>query len=161
MQAQIVKSNLERAKKQGVRLKKAKQQLSSVMPLDVKRFDPDQMDDQILLQLDGFRARFSDYQDLIGHVMFKLVCQLDQDETVTLPLSTRERQQLMEKKRLIDLQVWQILREIRNSFTHDYPGQDEEKALILNQAWSGADSLLAIGTAIESYLEKVMADEAD
>lgn len=158
MNKAIVSSNLERSKKLGVRLSKAKTQLAAIMPLDLKSFDPDKFDDQLLLQLDGFRARFSDYQDLMGQVMFKLVCQVDQDETPAVVLSTRERQQLMAKKRLIDIDDWQTLREIRNSFTHDYPDQHEEKAMILNQAWLAVDSLLAIGQAIEAYLEKVLAE---
>lgn len=37
--------------------------------------------------------------------MFKLVCQVDQDETPAVVLSTRERQQLMAKKRLISFRV--------------------------------------------------------
>jgi hypothetical protein len=49
------------------------------------------MDPRDALLLDGFRARFSDLQDMPGRTMFKTIAQLDQDEIPELELTTRER----------------------------------------------------------------------
>lgn len=71
-----------------LRLESALSQLSEQMPLDVECFNPDNMDDTFLLQLDGFRARFSDLQDYMGHTFIPMITKLDEDESAANPLST-------------------------------------------------------------------------
>ncbi len=139
--------------KLSVRLQDAQVALQNNMPLNVETFDPDVNDNGFLLQLDGFRVRFADLQDILGQVIFPMVCQYDEDETSQHPMSTRERVVLMEKKGLISTQQWKLLREIRNRFTHEYPDEHEEKALLLNQAWENVDTLTHIVNNVESYLK--------
>ncbi len=94
----ILQINLARMIKLSERLRDAKVALQNNMPLNVAMFNPDSKDSGFLLQLDGFRVRFADLQDILGQVIFPMVCQYDEDETTQYPLSTRERIVLMEKK---------------------------------------------------------------
>jgi hypothetical protein len=148
-------SNLNSLKKLSKRLESALSQLVDEMPLDVDSFDPDTVDDTFLLKLDGFRARYSDLQDFIGHTVFPMICKLDEDETAAMPLSTRERQVLMERKGIIVLSDWQQLREIRNGFAHDYPDEHIEKAILLNAAWQSSSALVAIAQKAINYIQRV------
>lgn len=138
-----------------LRLESALSQLSEQMPLDVECFNPDNMDDTFLLQLDGFRARFSDLQDYMGHTIFPMICKLDEDESPAMPLSTRERNVLMERKGIFELTQWQKLREIRNGFAHEYPDEHIEKALLLNAAWQMSERLITIAQSALNYVERM------
>lgn len=138
-----------------LRLESALSQLSEQMPLDVECFNPDNMDDTFLLQLDGFRARFSDLQDYMGHTFIPMITKLDEDESAANPLSTRERNMLMERKGIFELTQWQKLREIRNGFAHEYPDEHIEKALLLNAAWQMSERLIAIAQSALNYVERM------
>lgn len=138
-----------------LRLESALSQLSEQMPLDVECFNPDNMDDTFLLQLDGFRARFSDLQDYMGHTFIPMITKLDEDESAANPLSTRERNVLMERKGIFELTQWQKLREIRNGFAHEYPDEHIEKALLLNAAWQMSERLIAIAQSALNYVKRM------
>jgi len=144
----------KRVQKMTRQLVVAQEQLSVVMPLDVKIFAPDSLRPGELLFLDGFRQRFSDLQDLLGKSMFKAITLMDQDEAPGNELSTRERLVLMEKRGLIDRKKWQRIREIRNAFAHDYPDQHEEKARSYNAAWECSRYLIEIVDNIGRYIAK-------
>jgi hypothetical protein len=151
----ITANNLDRLQALLNRLDSACKQLSDDMPLDVEHFAPNTIDDAFLLKLDGFRARYSDLQDFIGHTIFPMICKLDEDESAAMPLSTRERQVLMERKGIIVLSDWQQLREIRNGFAHDYPDEHIEKAVLLNAAWQSSSDLIAIAHKATTYIQRV------
>lgn len=102
--------------------------------------------------LDGFRARFSDLQDMLGRTMFKTIALLDEDEMSGIEMTTRERIALMEKRGLLDGDRWQDIREVRNSFAHEYPDEDAEKAANLNAAWQHAPVVLSVSHAVAEYL---------
>lgn len=138
-----------------LRLESALSQLSEQMPLDVECFNPDNMDDTFLLQLDGFRARFSDLQDYMGHTFIPMITKLDEDESAANPLSTRDRNVLMERKGIFELTQWQKLREIRNGFAHEYPDEHIEKALLLNAAWQMSERLIAIAQSALNYVKRM------
>lgn len=152
MDTEILQNNIERMQKLATRLQDSVDRLDSFMPLDHKEFDPDQFDSDSLLFLDAFRVRFSDLQDVIGQTMFYMVTLYDQDETPAQRLSTRQRIGLMERKGLIDANEWIELREIRNSFTHEYPGESVEKAEALNAAWKLSSGLIQVNEKIKAYL---------
>ncbi|MCF7970361.1 MAG: hypothetical protein K9L22_04260 [Methylococcaceae bacterium] len=153
MDYDITLSNAKRLRKLVEKLESACLLLSDTMPLVVDKFNPDEFPDMVLLQLDGFRVRFADLQDLLGHVIFPMITRFDEDESAVHPLSTRERQVLMEKKGLIQLDKWKALREIRNNFMHEYPEEHEEKAMLLNKAWESSKELSMIAKNILTYLQ--------
>ncbi len=152
MDTDILNQNIERMQKLAARLQYSATRLDSFMPLDPEEFDPEQFDSDGLLFLDAFRVRFCDLQDMIGQTMFYWVNRYDLDETPSRRLSTRERIALMERKGLIDADEWNELREIRNSFTHEYPDKSAEKAEALNSAWYRFSRLIEISEKIKAYL---------
>jgi len=154
MDRRIAKQNLIRSQRAATALEEAVRELESLFPLDLDTFDPDAMEARDTLLLDGFRARYSSLQDLIGTTLFKTVVRLDEDETPERPLTTRERVALMEKRGILEQEQWRELREIRNQFAHEYPDQHQEKALNLNTAWEAVQPLLAIARKIAVYLEE-------
>ena len=125
-----------------------------LLPLDVSQFNPQDLSSSHSLYLDGFRARFADLQDMLGKVMFQSIARLDEDESPGLELSTRERVVLMEKRGILDLLKWQDVREVRNSFAHDYPDQHKQKAENFNAALEYSAYLLVVVKNIEEYLQQ-------
>jgi len=81
-----------------------------------------------------------------------LIMYIDEEESTSMRLPTRERINLMEKKNLIDSNFWRELREIRNNFAHEYPDEHKEKADNLNVAWNNTPDFIALCQNIEDYL---------
>lgn len=54
-----------------------------------------------------------------------------------------------------------LVLEIRNSFSHDYPDAEQERALTLNRAWQTAPALLQVVLAAEQYLQQLGALTGD
>ena len=154
MDANILGLTIQRMNRLAERLDQAIEQLRDTLPLDPETFDPDHLAPTIGLLLDGFRARFSDLQDHIGRAVFKAVAQMDEDEMPGQELTTRERIVLMEKRRLINAETWKDIREVRNSFAHEYPEQHSEKAAHLNAAWDYSPTLLSITETISHYANR-------
>lgn len=151
MDISIFRLNIRRMNKLAARLKQAMEQLDRLMPLEPADFDPEQLDPGESLFLDGFRARFSDLQDMLGRTIFKSIAWMDEDELPGSELTTRERIALMEKRGLIDADRWKDLREVRNRFAHEYPDQHQEKAVNLNAAWEYAPELLETARKVTRY----------
>ncbi len=151
----ILVINAQRLHKLVMRLQSARSLLNDNLPLTADAFDPETLPDNFLLQLDGFRARFSDLQDYMGHTFIPMITKLDEDESAANPLSTRERNMLMERKGIFELTQWQKLREIRNGFAHEYPDEHIEKALLLNAAWQMSEPLIAIAQSALNYVERM------
>jgi len=152
MDKRIAAINLDRIQRLALGLEQAVDHLQRLFPLQEACFDSTSVSAADLLAIDGFRARFSDMQDMLGRTMFKTVAQLDEDETPGGSMTTRERIVLMEKRGLIDGRQWQDIREVRNNFAHDYPDEPAEKAANLNAAWRYAPVLLTITQLIVDYL---------
>jgi hypothetical protein len=149
--AEIYCSNLERMNALARQLRAAMDLLAPIMPLREQDFDADKLEPTTSLALDGFRARFSDLQDMLGKSMFKSLARMDQEETPENELSTRERMMLMEKRGILDVERWNQAREIRNAFTHDYPDHPAEKAANYNAAWEYSHYLLEVVANIQRY----------
>ncbi len=145
--------NLKRMDALAGQLRSALDLLAPQMPLDEQNFDPQKLEPATSLALDGFRARFSDLQDMLGKSMFKSLARMDQEESPVNELSTRERLMLMEKRGIIDADRWNQAREIRNAFTHDYPDRHAEKAANHNAAWESSGYLLEVVSNIHRYAD--------
>jgi hypothetical protein len=152
MDKRIAKANLARLDRLVQGLESAITQLGTLFPLQPDLFSPQQLGPRDSLLLDGFRARFSDLQDMLGRTMFKTIALLDEDEMPDLEMTTKERIALMEKRGLLEGDTWQDIREVRNNFAHEYPDADAEKAANLNAAWQHAPVLLSVALAVTDYL---------
>ncbi len=152
MDRRIAEANLKRLGRLVKGVEDAVQEVSRLFPLDPNTFSPEEIVPRDTLLLDGFRARFSDLQYMLGRTMFKTVAQLDEDERPGAELTTRERTVLMEKRGLLSVEQWQEIREVRNRFAHEYPDQHAEKAVNLNAAWTDVPVLISVAQGVERYL---------
>jgi hypothetical protein len=155
MNKEIFCSNFQRMQRLAALLTSALEELDDrkLLPLNASQFHPNELSPSSSLYLDGFRARYSDLQDMLGTAMFQSIARLDEDESLGQELSTRERVVLMEKRGIIDAIKWQDSREIRNSFAHDYPDQHRQKAENFNAAREYSVYLLAVVKNIEQYIQ--------
>ena len=96
---------LDKLQRQRQRLKEALEMVRPWFPLDASLFEGE-MDSAQAMYLDAFRVRFAELQDYLGQRIFRLIALVDQDESPALPLSTRERVQLMERKGLLSRRQW-------------------------------------------------------
>jgi len=151
---------LDKLQRQRQRLKEALEMVRPWFPLDASLFEGE-MDSAQAMYLDAFRARFAELQDYLGQRIFRLIALVDQDESPALPLSTRERVQLMERKGLLSRRQWLALRDLRNDFTHEYPDEAAEKADNLNRAFALAPSLLAVAENAQRYLHDALESAGD
>ena len=156
MNKEIFCSNLQRVKRLAVILASALEELDAhdLLPLETSQFNPQELSPSDSLYLDGFRARFADLQDMLGNVMFQSIARMDEDESPGRELSTRERAVLMEKRGILELLKWQDVREVRNSFAHDYPDQHRQKAENFNAALEYSAYLLVVVKNIEQYVQQ-------
>lgn len=131
------------------RLSSSVKRLSDVFPLSAKQLE--NADDVLLDKLDAFRVRFSDLQDIVGNKLFRGILLLEDEQPGTMI----DILQKMEKRGLLhDVNAWRIMREIRNTFSHDYPESISEKAEALSQALTASTQLLTILDNIQHYLER-------
>ena len=60
----------------------------------------------------------------------------------------------MEKEGILDIDEWQLLRELRNDIAHDYPEELDEKIEKINLFIKRSDDLLRVFDKLEEkYLE--------
>jgi hypothetical protein len=110
-----------------------------------KNINEDDMD-----KLDAFRVRYCDLQDNLGNKTFRTILNLEEEQTG----SNLDILNKMAKRGIITFEEWKELRNIRNLFSHDYPETDEEKAEMLNIAYSGTLKLVKTVDNVIDYMEK-------
>jgi hypothetical protein len=135
-------------------LEQARWVVAPLFPLNAERLVA--LDVQESMLVDAFRARFAELQDYLGQRVFATLARIDEDEDPAHVLSSRERVQLMARKGLLDRRLWQQLRDLRNSFTHEYPDDPAEKVANLNMARSMSPELLAVAEAMAEYLRNAI-----
>lgn len=146
----LFENNWSEAMRTAVRLRSSINRLSHDFPISViglKEADEDLQD-----KIDAFRVRFADLQDCIGHKLFRNLLKLE-DEA---PISMLDVLHMMEKRQIItSSHQWKLLREVRNTFSHDYPESESERAQALNLAWEHAEQLLLILVNLYNYLSSL------
>ncbi len=124
--------------------------LQTAFPLDVNAVNVN--DDDLFDKLDAFRVRFSDLQDCLGHKLFRGLLKLEQEN----PISMIDVLNLIEKRQIFNsASEWKNLREIRNSFSHDYPESEKQRFETLNLAWENTPVLLSILDELLSYSQSI------
>ncbi|RYV02580.1 hypothetical protein SOPP22_08615 [Shewanella sp. OPT22] len=124
--------------------------LETSFPLKMNEVSVD--DDDLFDKLDAFRVRFSDLQDCLGHKLFRGLLKLEQEN----PVSMIDVLNLIEKRRIFSsANDWKNLREIRNSFSHDYPESEKQRFETLNLAWESTPVLLAILDGLLQYSQSI------
>lgn len=98
----------------------------------------EQLDDEALERLDAFRVRYAQLQDMLANRLFRVLLRLE-EETIESMLDVLNA---MEKRGIIaSFDSWKTLRELRNTFMHDYPGNPELRAQALTRAHALASEL--------------------
>ena len=106
------------------RLNSSLARLQVDFPLTGERLTTD--DESLFERLDAFRVRYADLQDAIGNKLFRSILLVLDEKSINMAdtLSKMEKYTV-----LLSVDEWRMMREIRNSFSHDYPDAEQERAL--------------------------------
>ncbi|MCE5293756.1 MAG: hypothetical protein LLF94_03985 [Chlamydiales bacterium] len=122
---------------------------AKLFPLKAEILPTLNLDD--LDKLDAFRVRYCDVQDSLDNKTFRSILMLE-EENVGSNLDILNK---MEKREILrSFEEWKELREIRNLFSHDYPETEEEKAEILNLAYTHTLQLVVTLDRVIEYMKK-------
>ena len=84
--------------------------------------------------------------------MFRRLLRLEQENLVSM----LDALNLIEKRRIFHSACeWNLLREIRNSFSHDYPESSLQRIEALNLAWDNSQRLLSILDRLIAYSSSI------
>ena len=125
------------------------QRISHLIPLDGETLTSLQIED--LDRLDAFRVRLCDLQDSMGSKIFRSLIALE-EEQIGSQLDIINK--MVKKGVLSSFELWKTLRDIRNSFSHDYPDDDNTRAESLTIAYQHTNSLLDVLNSIGHYAHK-------
>jgi hypothetical protein len=152
--AALFVANLGEAKRVGTNLSTSLQRTAHLFPLDGTSLEA--LDDDGKERLDAFRVRFADLQDLLSGKVFRSLLILEEER----PVSQLDVLNAMEKRGIIpSYQEWKRLRDLRNTFMHDYPEHANERAEALSLAVEGARQLLAVLNGVGKYAEHIIGPE--
>jgi len=97
--------------------------------------------------------RFSKLQDLMGRKIFKEF--LEFIGISTIDLSFFDILKELEKEKILNIDSWQELRELRNDIAHDYPDEFDEKIQKINLFIKKSNELLEIFDKLESKYNEI------
>ena len=132
------------------RLQWAMQQLQIVVPFSSERLT--QLTEIELAILDQFSTRFGKLQDAMGAKLFPEVLELTK-EPGDLKAFIDKLYRLEKIGAIPSADEWLLMREIRNSFSHDYPDDLMLQAAMLNKAYEFAAQLLDVFMGIKDFIQ--------
>jgi hypothetical protein len=141
-------ASLDVCKRHADRLNWAISQLSDKFPLTAVTLL--HLSDTELAVLDQFSTRFAKLQDAMGAKLFPAILELTK-EPGNYPAFLDKLNQLEKIGAIESAEQWLILREMRNTFSHDYPDDPVLQVSLLNQALGLAGELLVILQKIEVF----------
>ncbi len=100
--------------------------------------------------IDQFSTRFSKLQDMMGAKLFSDVLELTK-EPGDLDAFVDKLNRLEKIGAIPSANGWLVLREMRNSFSHEYPDDPAIQAALLNKAFVLADKLIAILKGVKIF----------
>ena len=104
-------------------------------------------------KLDVLAFRFSKLQDLLGTKIFReylMVLQYPVEDKNFLELLKE-----LDKEKIIDIDIWSEFRGVRNSISHDYPFEEDEKLDAINYLIKNVKYLINITKRIKVNLETI------
>ena len=104
-------------------------------------------------QLDVLAFRFAKLQDLLGTKIFReylIVLQYPVEDKNFLEL-LRE----LEKEKILKIDLWSEFRGVRNSISHDYPSEEDEKVEAINYLIKNIEELINIAQNIKGHFEAI------
>jgi hypothetical protein len=104
-------------------------------------------------KLDVLAFRFSKLQDLLGTKIFReylIVLQYPTEGKNFLELLKE-----LDKEKIIDIDIWSEFRGVRNSISHDYPFEEDEKIEAINYLIKNVNYLIEITKMIKNNFETI------
>lgn len=137
---QKVNDNLNESNRHLDRLKGAFSELKKefVFPIENDSFNDIIENIQSLAYCDQIIYRFSKLQDCIGAKLFKSLLMYQGEDTNKPFLDILNR---LEKMKIIDVDDWFELRDLRNEIAHDYAGNDDLLINILNMIYKNINEI--------------------
>jgi len=115
------------------------------------------LDDEEVQDWDQFILRFTKLQDAIGSRLFTALLEYLLEPAADQPMIDKLNR--LEKLGYIErAETWQVLRSIRNRFTHDYPDDDALRAAALNEAVGAANVLGSMLSVIKPLVDRARID---
>jgi len=104
-------------------------------------------------KLDVLAFRFSKLQDLLGSKIFR-------EYLAFLQYPTEDKNFLellkeLDKEKIIDIDIWSEFRGVRNSISHDYPFEEDEKLDAINYLIKNVKYLIDITNKIKDNFETI------
>lgn len=125
--------------------------LNNIYPLDANKLELLSSEDKD--KLDVLAFRFAKLQDLLGTKIFReylTVLQYPVDDKNFLELLKE-----LDKEKIIDIDIWSEFRGVRNSISHEYPFEEEEKLEAINYLIQNVNYLITITKKIKDNLETI------
>lgn len=125
--------------------------LDAIYPLDNDKLASISLENKD--KLDVLAFRFSKLQDLLGTKIFReylSVLQYPVDEKNFLELLKE-----LDKEKIIDIDIWSEFRGVRNSISHDYPFEENEKIEAINYLIKNVNYLITITNNIKASFETI------
>lgn len=104
-------------------------------------------------KLDVLAFRFAKLQDLLGTKIFReylAVLQYPVEDKNFLELLKE-----LDKEKILDIDLWSEFRGVRNSISHDYPSEEDEKAEAINYLIQHIEELIQITEKIKEHFEVI------
>ena len=104
-------------------------------------------------KLDVLAFRFAKLQDLLGTKIFReylIVLQYPIEDKNFLELLKE-----LDKEKIIDIDIWGEFRGVRNSISHDYPFEEDEKLEAINYLIKNVKYLIDITKKIKDNFETI------
>ena len=120
----------------------------------LKKYYPinyDNIEEIDLDKLDSFAFRFAKLQDLLGTKIFRSYL-----EAINFPVQDKSFLEILkelDKEGILNLDKWAKFRGVRNSISHDYPYEIEEKIEAINYLIKNIDYLFEITKKIGRKIE--------
>ena len=144
---QIFIEKLHECNQHKKRLLKAKEYLSSIMPLNVEKYNI--LNEVQMSFIDQMIYRFSKLQDTMGEKIFPAILELVGEEVKKLTFIDRLNR--LEELELLYKDEWMSLRKDRNEIAHEYSFNQDEVVDSINLIFNKVDKLLEIYDNIYNY----------
>jgi len=141
-----LKFYFEEAHKHIEKINRAKEVLSSVMPLDKDLFDTLEESKQDKLDIIAFR--FANLQDLLGDKIFRLILEYSGFNTQKPFIELLSE---LERENLLDIDRWIELRGARNRISHEYPDDEDKLIESINFVYENLNYLTDLTKKLEEY----------
>ena len=125
--------------------------LEKLYPLDTDTFENISSENKD--KLDVLAFRFSKLQDLMGTKIFR-----EYLSVLQYPVEGKNFLELLkelDKEKIIDIDKWSEFRGIRNSISHDYPSQVDEKIEAINYLIKHVKYLVEVIHNIKDHFETI------